>query len=123
MGATIEELNWLHYDRGIEVLNAYKRFRQKIQSTEELTSEFIQKWSSLQTIIKNQDYDVSWSNDSRVEFNKKDYRPYLFDRNDIGMLIRWLGGVVQGADGEKEMMKDYMEQYCESLKSIWKWQA
>ena len=134
LGATIEELNWLHYDRGVEVLNAYNDFRQRIATTEDITAEFIQQWRDIKKLIEKNNFEIRLkigklksekkdkdeNEEGRLLFKKNEYSPYLFDRNDIGLLIRWLSSVVQENNAAGQM-KQFMDEYCERLKSIWKW--
>lgn len=136
LGATIEELNWLHYDRRMDVLNAYFGFRKKIALTEKLTTEFIDGSDYVKDVIKANNFLISWSVSDdetreekknlkkhlvhKISFHKETFTPYIFDRTDIAVLIRWLSSLIQKERNEKQM-KLFLDKFCEELTKIWKY--
>lgn len=136
MGATMEELNWIHYDMNIDVLGKYQQFRNKNEKTEELASDFILNWDNIKKLIQDNNYVIKLKKEKNnqsdkekrekeeenaLEFKKKEFKPYLFDRNDIGLLVRWLSTVVQ-EENNPEQMTDFMNEFLEDLKKVWSYE-
>ena len=125
-GATIEELNWFHYDLGIRVLDYYWIFRKRLNLTEKLVEEFINQYEFLQEYIKKENYKLK---NTRVKKSGKgipeitmsvlfseNFNPYLFDKSDIDLLLNWLAA--QFKDRGKEEIKAYID-FSDELKKVW----
>ena len=133
-GANIEELNWLHFDCEIEVLNSYQSFRKKIEETEIVSRDFINQSDYLTQLIKDSKFQIKGKlpentslskSDKNVQkaeyilkFSKDDFRPFLFDHINIGVLIQWISTHVQKNNSSREM-KSYLDQFNEKIKKIW----
>ena len=143
LGATVEELSWLHFDRGMELLYTYRGFRKKIDRTEALTADFVLGSDYLQSILTENGFELQIKMDEDddngstvkavnkesktnkldyvLRFDKNSYRPYLFDKTDLNVLITWLGRSVR-QENASEQLKRFNDDYCDKLIKIWAWQ-
>lgn len=115
-GATIEELNWFEYDLEINVLDSYRRYRDRFNAYEKLIGEFICDDRALVQLLKNKNYHVEGERGHKIIFNEETYSPYLFDKMDLGFCIEWLNG--QKENFNKQGTEEYL-QLIKKLKEAW----
>ncbi len=117
-GATIEELNWFEYDLGIKVLNSYKRYRQKLNKCEHIIGEFIQEIGILKANLEKNDFKYIDERKHELLFDQKSFKPYLFDKTDIGLCMQWFDKNID--DLNRSTLEAYLNEFIVPIKDIWK---
>jgi len=109
-GATIEDLTWFEYDLKIPVLDDYRKFRQKMNCSEDEIAKFLSKITDISSsLTKGGEEDV------KIIFNELK-QPYLFDRTDLKLCLSMIDEL-KNQFSEKNF-EDYFE-LLEQVDEIW----
>lgn len=106
-GSTMEELSWLHYDMRVDVLNHYRKFREKLRVTDILIGEYIENNRIYKKLISEMGFFFKSDTAGGLQFDKKNYKPYLFDQFDIGMCMDVLASVKEELN--EQQLKDFID--------------
>jgi hypothetical protein len=132
LNATIEEINWFHYDMGFPLLEGYKKVKSKLNETEEMIATIVNEFPFLKERIVQGDYVIMSFREkgpanrtngieitNEVLFNSNSFKPYLFDKIDAGLVNNWLRE--QFEDRGADEMRYFIEDYSIKLEGLWKW--